>query len=147
MGVVLMRHADAAALPGTPDHERPLTARGERDARAMGQWLRDNVPDISVVMCSTAARARRTCELVAAELAQPGQPTYTQDIYRAEADELLDLARNHADGVLLVIGHNPAIAGAATALAGEPLPGFPAGAAAVFEMGLGSARLAAFQAP
>jgi phosphohistidine phosphatase len=157
MRLVLMRHADAAVMPGTPDHDRPLTPRGERDATAMGRWLREHVPGIAVVQCSSAVRARRTCELVVAELTV-GDPTTTErvrppvvryfgDLYRADADALFDLVREHNDGTLLVIGHNPAIAEAAGALAEDPLPGFPAGAVAVLESDAATTRVVAFSAP
>ena len=143
-----MRHADAASMPGTPDHERPLTPRGERDASTTGRWLRANVAEVSAVTCSTATRARRTCELVIAEFADALVPTYDLEIYRADSAYLLDLARTETGGeVVLMIGHNPAVAEAADHLAEEPLPGFPAGAAAVFDLDRGTTRLAAFFVP
>lgn len=143
-----MRHADAAAMPGTPDHERPLTAAGERGASTTGQWLRYSVPEISVVRCSTAVRARRTCELVMVELAQTLVPSYERDVYRADSSDLVDLARAAArEDALLVIAHNPAVAQAADVLAEEPLPSFPAGAAAVFDLDGGATRLTSFFVP
>ena len=162
MRVVLVRHAEAAAMPGTPDHDRPLTARGERDAVAMGAWLRDRVPRVSVIRCSTAVRARRTCELVLRELraapdVQMAEPDFSRELYRADSEDLLDLVRARADfpdtapdGVFLLIGHNPAIGEAAHTLAGEPLPDFAAGAVAVFDINHERAvasKLVAFAAP
>ncbi|MAG53532.1 MAG: phosphohistidine phosphatase SixA, partial [Halomonas sp.] len=34
--VLIMRHGEAA--PGFPDHARPLTPRGEREAETMARW-------------------------------------------------------------------------------------------------------------
>ena len=39
--LLVFRHAKAAREPGMSDHDRPLTDRGRRNARAMGEWLAD----------------------------------------------------------------------------------------------------------
>lgn len=143
-----MRHADAATPAGTPDHERPLSARGEKDARAMGRWLRNNVPGITEIRCSTALRARRTCELVVTELEQPPTPSFDAGLYHADHEDLLDVARTAGgDGVLLLIGHNPAVSTAADALTDEPLAGFPAGGVALFEFVDSGCHLVTFASP
>ncbi|HZI98950.1 MAG TPA: histidine phosphatase family protein, partial [Actinomycetales bacterium] len=58
--LLLIRHAKAAPDDDGGDHGRGLTARGRRDAAAIGRWLADNdlVPDL--VLCSDARRARET---------------------------------------------------------------------------------------
>ena len=58
--LILMRHSKAEEGPGKPDHDRELSDRGLRDARAAGAWLREEglVPDL--VICSTAVRTRQT---------------------------------------------------------------------------------------
>jgi len=108
--LVLVRHAKSA-WPDVPDHERPLAARGRRDAPAAGRWLRDHgcVPDR--VLCSTARRARETWELVANGLEVTTLVSFDPAIYQATGAELLNVLRRVAPQTLalLVIGHDPAI--------------------------------------
>ena len=58
--LVLMRHAKSAYPAGVDDHDRPLADRGEREAALAGDWLRENVPPIDAVLCSSALRTRQT---------------------------------------------------------------------------------------
>lgn len=108
--LVLLRHAKSD-WPGVPDHERPLAARGRRDAPLAGRWLRDAgcLPD--QVVCSTARRARETWELVRDGLGSSPPERYEDDVYDASAADLLRLTRREpaAVGTLLLIGHNPAM--------------------------------------
>ncbi|HXT88463.1 MAG TPA: histidine phosphatase family protein, partial [Trebonia sp.] len=71
--LLLLRHAKSD-WPDVADHERPLAKRGRRDAPVVGRWLRTSgyLPD--AVICSTAARARQTWELVSAELPSAAPP-------------------------------------------------------------------------
>ncbi|MEV4074617.1 SixA phosphatase family protein [Nonomuraea fuscirosea] len=113
--LIVLRHAKAAQVPGLADRERPLTDRGERDARRVGDELRAAGLDPDVVLCSPALRTRRT-----AELAFPGaEISYERDIYEAYPEELLELVRR-ADpglGTVVLCGHNPGVHELALALA------------------------------
>ena len=66
--VVLRRNAKSDWPDGVPDESRPLSQRGERDARAVGRWLAQNLPDIDLALVSPAERAPRTWLLAAAAL-------------------------------------------------------------------------------
>jgi phosphohistidine phosphatase len=109
--LVLLRHAKSAYPDDVPDHDRPLAARGRRDAPAVGRWLaeRGDLPDMAFV--SSAARAQETFALVNAQLAEPIPYTVTSDLYGAGAGDLLDLVRNLDDDLAsaLIVGHNPGI--------------------------------------
>jgi phosphohistidine phosphatase len=117
--LVLVRHAHAAA--GADDHERPLDARGRREAA----WLADVVSRLaeppSLVLCSTARRTRETLEALRAGLHPPPRVSLERGLYAADADELLERVRAEDDepGVLLLVGHNPAIGELASELAGR----------------------------
>lgn len=109
--LVVLRHAKSARPERTPDHDRPLAARGRRDAPAVGDWLRQHLPDIDLVVCSPAARARQTCDLVVGKLAK--QPAIQRDrrVYAATGYMLctvLQALPEQASTVLLV-GHNPGL--------------------------------------
>jgi phosphohistidine phosphatase len=139
--VVLVRHAKAANPHNVEDHERPLAGRGERDAAALGRWLRTvvAVPDLAIT--STAARARRTWEVAAGELAEPVQVVEDPDAYLADPEGLLELLRAAPEGArtLVLIGHNPGVHRLALLLAAEGIKdsddvltaGFPTAAAVV----------------
>jgi phosphohistidine phosphatase len=118
--LLLMRHAKSAYPPGTPDHDRPLAPRGEREAGLAGDWLRAHAPAVDAVLCSTATRARET-------LARTGIDApvrYVERLYGATPGCVIDEI-NGADSTLateidtlLVIGHEPAMSQVALGLAG-----------------------------
>jgi phosphohistidine phosphatase len=135
--LVVMRHAKAGELPGGPDFERALTARGNRDAAAAGRWLaaRGLAPD--AVLCSPARRTRQTWLGAAAELggeaAARDIPVRLDDVlYPAQAAAIWELIAATAPEVttLLCVGHNPAMAQLAQEATGQPLE-FPTSAIAV----------------
>ncbi len=119
--LVILRHAKSAWPDGVPDRRRPLNGRGRRDAAAAGRWLRENVGRLDVVVCSPAERARQTWELVAAELADPPDPTFDEDIYGASPSSLLTVVAALPDdaATALLIGHNPAFQDLVELLSGQ----------------------------
>ncbi len=116
--LILLRHAKSA-WPAVPDHERPLAARGQRDAPIIGRWLRDagHMPD--QVLCSTARRARETYDLVRHGLQATPAVTFDDRIYGASGAQLAELVRDTASGTrtLMLVGHDPAIPDLTLALA------------------------------
>ena len=78
-GNVARDQAEAAGLPlidiATRDMDVPLSALGERQSLALGEWFRDMPADErpNVVLCSPYVRARQTTQLVmrAAGLSDP----------------------------------------------------------------------------
>jgi phosphohistidine phosphatase len=110
--LVVLRHAKSAWPEGVPDHERPLAARGLRDAPAAGRALAeaDWLPDLA--LCSTAVRARQTWELASAQWGTPPPVRLQRRLYAADAPDLLDAVHEVPAAVrtLLLIGHNPGLA-------------------------------------
>jgi phosphohistidine phosphatase len=109
--ILLLRHAKSAWGLEVPDHDRPLSGRGSRDGKAVGELLvgRGLVPDL--VWCSTALRARQTWERAVTAGARAGRVVYDDLLYEAETDELVTALRRTPPEVatLLVIGHAPAV--------------------------------------
>lgn len=63
MDLILWRHADAGEpLDDESDNERPLTKKGERQARQMGAWLQQHLPETSKILVSPTTRTRQTAE-------------------------------------------------------------------------------------
>lgn len=61
MDLILWRHADAREpREGEPDEDRPLTAKGERQAARMAQWLNRHLTDSARILVSPSLRTRQT---------------------------------------------------------------------------------------
>ncbi|WP_320784450.1 histidine phosphatase family protein [Streptomyces sp. CRN 30] len=118
--LVVLRHAKSAWPEGVADHDRPLAARGRRDAPAAGRVLAGagHLPDL--VLCSTALRARATWELASAQWDAPPPVRHEGRLYGADAAGLLDVVRAVSDEIraLLVVGHNPGLEELVLLLAG-----------------------------
>ena len=133
--LILMRHAKSDwGDPGLPDTARPLNKRGRRAATALGDWLHntDALPD--QILCSTATRAQETC----ARLALPLPPDLLDRLYMAEPPAMLAALRRARGDTVLMIGHNPGIAGFAARLLAAPpdhdrFDDYPTGATLIAE--------------
>jgi phosphohistidine phosphatase len=109
--LVLVRHGKSSWDLDVDDHERPLSARGRRDAEAIGRWLSERSLRPDLVFCSTAIRTKQTWEYAMAGGATAGEVQYRHEIYHAWVPELLTLIRNVGEEIhtLLVLGHAPGI--------------------------------------
>lgn len=131
--LLVFRHAHARrAAPGTADRERPLSERGERDARRMGRRLQDEelVPDLA--LASAAARARETARL-AGEAGDFADRIETADeLYAAGIADCLGLLRRRggAHERIMIVGHNPAFRELVRG-AGDGVEAMPTGAVAM----------------
>lgn len=110
MDLIFWRHADAQ--DGTPDMDRPLTAKGRGQARKMAAWLNRQLPEEVRILVSPALRALQTADAlkrkyeVVPALA-PG----------ADAAHLLHAAGwPDAKGTVLVVGHQPTLGESASLL-------------------------------
>jgi phosphohistidine phosphatase len=97
----LLRHADAE--DGSPDAERPLSATGERQARAAGIALAALGVTFDACLTSPRVRARDTARLVCEPL---GIEPSEERVLRGGPFDPLDVAAGHGESVLLV-GHDP----------------------------------------
>jgi len=132
----LLRHGKSSwDEPALDDSERPLAPRGERSARRLAPHLAEAGVKPSLVLCSTARRARQTLELICDGLPDGVEILYEPGLYSGGPDRILArlrrLARRHEE--VLVIGHNPALQELALLLAGRAAPRqlrskFPTGA-------------------
>ncbi len=116
MRLILMRHAKSDwSSMDQPDKARTLNARGQKSARAMGDWLRAHgyVPDL--VLCSSAARTRQTLDL----LALSSKVEFADALYLADQEEMLNCLSDATGQCVLMVGHNPGIAEFAIDLARE----------------------------
>lgn len=109
--LIAMRHAKSDWAAGAVDDaDRPLNARGNRDASRMGRWLAEQryMPDF--IVASPAVRTHTTAKLVCAALGLDSVVIQIDpDIYLADKRRLLRvLAGCPADRrIVLLVGHNP----------------------------------------
>jgi phosphohistidine phosphatase len=112
MELILWRHAEAEE--GEPDIERALTAKGQKQARRMAEWLDAQLPDGCKILVSPAVRTLQTVEplgrkfKVSPQLAPGAGP---QDVLRAV---------NWPNGkeTVMVVGHQPTLGQVAALLIG-----------------------------
>lgn len=165
--LLLLRHAKSSwDAPALHDRDRPLTVRGRRAARSMGEFMHKSGYRPHHVMCSPAARARATCTLVLQAMNRKVRCTIEEDIYDfGDGSVILRLIRAKGGGVspLLLVGHNPSMEELAAALVGDGPPAaikamarkFPTAALAVIDFDAatwadiaeGAGRLVSFTRP
>ena len=119
--VLLLRHSKAAkAEPGMRDFDRPLDGRGVEHAMAVGEAMATAGLHPHTVLCSTARRTRETWDGVRSALgAVAGEVRFLDDLYHSDVAGYLAAIRSTGPvESVLVIGHNPMTAEAATLLVG-----------------------------
>lgn len=159
--LILLRHAEAMQIAlGGSDRARPLSLRGEQEAREAGGWLRGQGATPDAVLCSPARRAQMTVERALDALfahASAPIPKFVPEIYEATPGMLLAAVEQHASGAqrVLLVGHNPGMEQLLALLVqgrSEDARGMPPAGVAWIELpdagfDPGSARLHAFWSP
>lgn len=107
----LLRHGDAAE--GSPDAERPLTEKGERQARWAGEALKRLEVGIDACLTSPKVRALDTAKLACEALGVEPQmePKLAGGPFHAE-----ELAAGLGD--VLLVGHDPDFSAAVHGMTG-----------------------------
>jgi phosphohistidine phosphatase len=113
--LLVLRHAQTEDVrPGSKDSERRLTPDGERRALEVGDYLRSQGITVDTVLCSSAARARQTLELLKlGDQLKPDRVEIADRFYNAGGDTLINAVRELPDDcrVALLIGHAPGAPG------------------------------------
>ena len=120
--IYLLRHAKSARdIPGLADPERPLNARGEAAATAIGRHLAALLPGPDLVLASSARRTVDTAHLVLDAFAHRPPLAIEDGLYLADARTLAERLSDLGDAVdaVLLVGHNPGLVELALAL---PVP-------------------------
>lgn len=118
--LLLLRHTKSSWRDGSlEDHDRPLSARGQRAGRALAKMMATLArPD--EVLCSAAVRTQQTWTLVSTAWTPTLTPAFDESLYLAHHTLLLQRlkAANAEHRCLLLIGHNPGMEQLAHFLAG-----------------------------
>ncbi|MGI8511756.1 MAG: SixA phosphatase family protein [Solirubrobacteraceae bacterium] len=121
----LLRHAEAA--DGSPDAERPLTGRGEGQARTAGAALAALGVEIDACLTSPKVRAQDTARLVCEAL---GTTETVESSLQGGPFDPYELVEGLGEEVLLV-GHDPDFSMAVHRLTGAQVRMKKGGIAAV----------------
>jgi phosphohistidine phosphatase len=125
--LLLLRHAKSSwDDPQLRDFDRPLAARGKRDAPRIGEALRERGPAPDLIISSPAARARETTEAVIDSANLTPGPVFDESIYGASSGELMRIIRRLPveSSCALLVGHNPGFEDTVSRLTGvqEAMP-------------------------
>jgi len=119
----LLRHAKSDRPLGeaaVKDHDRPLAARGVKNAKQLSAVFAAQFIAVDRVYCSTAKRTRETFEIVREGLENPAV-SYRDSLYLTSGDDLIAFVQAIPDAVksAMIIGHNPGLHDAALMLVGR----------------------------
>jgi phosphohistidine phosphatase len=120
--LLILRHAKSNWHTALGDHDRPLNARGERDAPRMGLWVRAQHLTPDLILSSDAVRARMTAEEVARACNYGRDIAFEPLLYLATPDDIIGVLRTTLGGdpqTVMVVGHNPGLEDLLARLTGE----------------------------
>src|SRR6195952_4856382 len=123
MGLILWRHAEAGDPLDNPvaDLERPLSPKGERQARRVACWLNQFLPDSARVLTSPALRCQQTVAALGRRVKKT--PALAPD---GDVEGLLAATRwPDSREAVLVVGHQPTLGHAAAYLMAGGTGGAP----------------------
>lgn len=138
--LTLIRHAKSSwDEAGLRDFDRPLNARGLRDAPNMGKLIGTHGLAFDRIVASPALRAIRTARLIAEQLGYAESAIETrQELYDASVDTLLRSVQtlDSRQTCVALVAHNPGMTGLCNFLSGETIANLPTCAVAVIEFPL-----------
>ena len=109
--LILTRHAKSAwDDPELDDHDRPLTARGEKSAAAIGRWLGKNGYQPEVALLSTARRVVETWAGIVPPLDTTPDAVWDRALYHSSPETMLAALAGRSEACVILIAHNPGMA-------------------------------------
>jgi phosphohistidine phosphatase len=118
----VLRHGQAVPEgEALPDHERPLTRRGRAEAGLSARELAGRPRPPSLILSSSATRARMTADICLAALPESTRLSIVDNLYLAEPTTYLAELAAGADphDSVLVVGHNPGLEALVFVLSGR----------------------------
>lgn len=110
MDLLLWRHAEAEE--GDVDFDRALTARGEKQAKAMAKWIRQHLPKNLRIIASPTVRTQQTV----AALDLPFETNRKIGPAACVSELIAASGWPSASGAVLFVGHQPALGNLASLL-------------------------------
>ncbi|MCB1191359.1 MAG: histidine phosphatase family protein [Leptospiraceae bacterium] len=110
--IYLLRHAKSEwDKPFKSDHERPLSKRGRKNAKALREFLEERIKEIDMAYISDSQRTTETFEILTKNNRIVWNKKFTDKVYEANLNELMDLIKSTDDeyNSILIVGHNPGL--------------------------------------
>jgi phosphohistidine phosphatase len=107
MDVILWRHADAE--PGSPDLERALTPKGQKQARRVAEWLHGRLPGSAKILASPARRAQQTAQALSDVIHRKFRTVEALAPGASVEDVLAAIDMDSVKGTVVVVGHQPTL--------------------------------------
>lgn len=108
----IVRHGIAVehGTPGYADDQRPLTAKGKRRAREIGEGLARFGVEVDRIATSPLPRARRTAEILAEELGMEDRLENAQVLAAGSSARAIgNWLAERPEASLMIVGHNPVL--------------------------------------
>ncbi len=105
-----MRHAKSSWSDfSLTDHQRPLNARGRRDAPRMADWLKRNIGQVNLIISSDAQRTRETTQAMIDIQLSSRTPYWETSLYHGIPQKYLDCmyGLDEETRSIIMVGHNP----------------------------------------
>ena len=118
----LLRHAKSSWKDDSQkDFDRPLKGRGREAAEQLGKRLASEKLQDAVLICSPAARARETAQIVLKHSGLRMDQRFDERIYEASLRDLLQVVSEIPDDkqTAMMVGHNPGFEELLAFLTGE----------------------------
>tara|TARA_Y100001935_G_scaffold188464_1_gene156823 strand:+ start:290 stop:805 length:516 start_codon:yes stop_codon:yes gene_type:complete len=141
LSLIIFRHAKSDwNTDSIGDHDRPLTQRGERAARTMGNFLSaiGKIPDLALT--SPAKRAYDTLDLASRQGSWGCSIMTKPEIYENDIDHVIKLLHSFRKDPksLLITGHEPTCSQIVSFFTGGSKIYFPTGTMAKIDFDLDS---------
>jgi phosphohistidine phosphatase len=121
--LLVLRHAKSSWNDSRlDDHERPLNARGRRDAPRMGDFIQEQGLTPDVIISSDAEGARLTAESAAEAARYSGEILLDRKLYLAGPADIIAVLRTVKETnaeTVMIVGHNPGLEELVAKLTGE----------------------------
>ncbi|MEM8526174.1 MAG: histidine phosphatase family protein [Bacteroidota bacterium] len=125
--IYFIRHAKSSwDDPSLRDFERPLNARGKRDAPKMARYLHDLKVQPDLIVSSPAKRAQKTAKAFQEILGNPPLEL-EKEIYEASTSTIFQIVQEIDDvhSLIFMFGHNPTFTSIANQFTDELIMNVP----------------------
>ncbi len=108
--LLLLRHAKTSKKDAPiSDEMRPLSDSGKHDVYQMGQFLKNTKLFPSLIISSSAKRAKDTSNLLAESIGYNKEVHLSELLYETSAQDYLNVISEISNNIniVLIVGHNP----------------------------------------
>ena len=109
--LIVARHGKASSImDASSDFERVLKEKGIEQSHSVGKGIKEMLGDVSLVVASSAIRAKHTAEILSKELGYSKKEIQLESsLYESGLDEVMKVLKNidSSNKKVLLVGHNP----------------------------------------